>query len=105
MPARCAPRMPRLACLALLSLGLPALAGDWPPGVRETFRNSCVESAAQALGQASAQHYCECTVMRIQRDFSSAEIAALEKAELPQPLIGRLQQVSQQCLQALGGQG
>jgi hypothetical protein len=44
-------------------------------------------------------------VSSIDRDFSASEIAALEKAELSEPLIGRLQQVSQQCLQTLGGQG
>mgnify|MGYP007020568824 CR=1 FL=1 len=36
---------------------------------------------------------------------SASEVAALEQAELPEPLIKRLQQVSQQCLEALGGQG
>jgi hypothetical protein len=42
-------------------------------------------------------------VARIDRDFSAREVAALERAELPEPLIRRLQQVSQQCLQMLGG--
>ncbi|MBD9414666.1 hypothetical protein IB234_08825 [Pseudomonas sp. PDM16] len=94
-----------IALAALLMMGLPALAGEWPPGVRDTFQKSCVNSAGQALGQARAQQYCECTVRRIDRDFSSAELAALEKAELPEPLVKRLQQVSGQCLNELGGQG
>lgn len=93
----------RLTVAALLLLGLPAQATEWPAGVRDTFQRSCVSSAGQPLGKERAQRYCDCTVTRIDRDFSGAEIAALERAELPEPLVVRLQQVSQQCLQALGG--
>lgn len=98
-------RIQRLACAALLLAGSPALAAEWPPGVRETFQRGCENSAGQALGEALARPYCACTVSRIDRDFSSAEVAELERADLPQPLIERLQRVSEQCLQALEGQG
>ncbi|MDG9922654.1 MULTISPECIES: hypothetical protein [unclassified Pseudomonas] len=98
-------RFPRVALATLLLTSMPVLAKDWPPGVRETFQQSCVNSAGQPLGQQRAQQYCDCTVSSIDRDFSASEIATLEKAELPEPLIQRLQQVSQQCLEQLGGQG
>lgn len=98
-------RIQRVALAALLLSGLPVMAGEWPAGVRDTFQKSCVNSAGQALGKERAQVYCECTVTSIDRNFSSAEIAMLERADLPEPLIKRLQQVSQQCLQGLGGQG
>ena len=83
---------------AALLVSLPVFAGEWPAGVRETFRDGCVNSAAQALGEARARTYCDCTLAHIARDFTTAEIAALQKADLPEPLIRRLQQVSQQCL-------
>ncbi|MDD0844141.1 hypothetical protein [Pseudomonas sp. Gutcm_11s] len=98
-------RMQSLVFTVLLLAGLPAVAGEWPAGVRDTFQKGCVNSAGEALGQERAGLYCECTVKRIDRDFTTAELTALEKAELPDPLIKRLQQVSQQCLQTLGGQG
>ena len=98
-------RFQRIALATLLLASLPALAKEWPPGVRDTFRQSCENSAGQPLGKQRAQQYCNCTVASIDRDFSASEIAALEKAELPEPLIKRLQQVSQQCLGQLGGQG
>ncbi|MEO4047801.1 hypothetical protein AAFN46_12015 [Pseudomonas sp. CAU 1711] len=98
-------RIARLVFAALLLTGLPALAAEWPPGVRETFQKGCESSAGQALGAERARLYCACTVTGIDRDFSSAEVAELEKADLPQPLIERLQRLSQQCLQALEGQG
>ena len=93
------------ACAALLLIGLPALAAQWPAGGRETFRNGCEDSAGQALGEERAQRYCACTLTRIDRDFSATEIAALDKAELPEPLVARLQRVSQTCLAELDGQG
>lgn len=95
----------RVAWVALLLSAMSALAAEWPAGVRDTFQQGCVKSAGEALGQERAGLYCKCTVTRIDRDFSTAEVAALEKADLPEPLIKRLQQVSQQCLQTLGGQG
>jgi hypothetical protein len=98
-------RFQRIALATLLLASLPALAKEWPPGVRDTFRQSCENSAGQPLGKQRAQQYCGCTLARIDRDFSSAEIAMLEQATLPEPLIQRLQQVSQQCLGELGGQG
>lgn len=97
--------LPHIVVIASLLAGLPVQAAEWPPGVRDTFHKSCVESAGQPLGQERAQRYCQCTVARIDRDFSASEVAALEQAELPEPLIKRLQQVSQQCLEAFGGQG
>jgi hypothetical protein len=98
-------RFQRIALATLLLASLPALAKDWPPGVRATFQQSCENSAGQPLGKQRAQQYCNCTVARIDRDFTASEIAALEQAELPEPLIRRLQQISQQCLGELGGQG
>jgi len=98
-------RIQRVAFAALLLTSLQIAAGEWPPGVRDTFRKGCANSAGQALGNERAQRYCECTVQRIDRDFSSAEIAQLEKADLPDSLIRRLQQVSQQCLENPGIQG
>lgn len=95
--------MPRIALATLLLTGLPVQAAEWPPGVRDIFHKSCVNSAGQPLGKQRAQVYCDCTLRRIDRDFSAVEIASLEKAELPEPLVQRLQQVSQQCLQTLGG--
>lgn len=97
--------LPCIAVIVLLLGGPSALAAEWPPGVRDSFLNGCVESAGEPLGQERATRYCACTVARIDRDFSASEVAALERAELPEPLIRRLQQVSQQCLQRLGGQG
>jgi hypothetical protein len=97
-------RFQRIALATLLLTSLPALAKDWPPGVRNTFQQGCENSAGQPLGKQRAQQYCNCTVSRIDRDFSASEIAALEKADLPEPLIQRLQRISQQCLEQLGGQ-
>lgn len=96
-------RTPRIALAALLLTSLPTLAAQWPAGVRDTFRQSCEQSAGEALGKQRAPLYCNCTVERIDRDFSSTEIAALEKTQLPEPLIQRLQQISAACLQQLGG--
>lgn len=95
--------LPPTVVIALLFGGLPAQAAEWPPGVRDSFLNGCVESAGKPLGQERARRYCACTVARIDRDFSAGELAALEQAELPEPLIRRLQQVSQQCMQTPGG--
>jgi hypothetical protein len=92
-----------IGLLAWLLAG-PAQAQNWPAGVRETFSKSCENSAGQALGQERAQLYCDCTVTHIDRDFSAADIAALERAELPPPLVERLQQVSRQCLESQGAQ-
>ena len=83
---------------------LSAQAGEWPPEVRHTFRQSCIDSASQALGKQRALLYCDCTVARIGTDFTTAQIAELDKAQLPEPLVKRLQQVSQQCLGSLGAQ-
>ena len=89
--------------LALLGSSL-VQAGDWPPETRNTFRQSCIDSATQALGKQRALLYCGCTVARIGRDFSTADIAELEKTQLSESLIKRLQQVSQQCLGELRAQ-
>ena len=89
--------------LALLG-SLSAQAGEWPPEVRHTFRQSCIDSASEPLGKQRALLYCDCTVARIGSDFSTAQIAELERAQLPEPLVKRLQQVSQQCLGELGAQ-
>ncbi|PYC27523.1 hypothetical protein DMO17_07230 [Aquipseudomonas alcaligenes] len=94
----------RAILLGLLLSCAPVLAKDWPAGVKQTFRDSCVNSAGEPLGKERALLYCDCTVGRIDRDFSLAEMAALEQAELPPTLIERLQQVSQQCLGELGAQ-
>lgn len=99
--------MRRLQRMALCTLLLPcfsALAGDWPPEVKNTFRQSCIDSASKPLGKQRALLYCDCTVQRIARDFSTEEIAELEKPQLPEGLVKRLQQVSQQCLGELGAQ-
>lgn len=97
-------RLERITLAVLLLGSLSVQAGDWPSGVKNTFRQSCIDSASQALGKQRALLYCECTVERIGRDFTTAEIAELEQAQLPEPLIKRLQQVSQQCLGAQGAQ-
>lgn len=91
--------------LLLALLGSPLVhAGDWPAETRNTFRQSCIDSATQALGKQRALLYCDCTVARIGRDFSTADIAELEKTQLSDALVQRLQQVSQQCLGELGAQ-
>lgn len=98
--------MIRRAAFAILPLVvLPALAADWPPGLREVFREGCLRSASEALGGEPALRYCNCTVARIERDFSVEDFSALQQAELPAPLMARLQQVSGQCLGELQGQG
>ena len=66
--------LPRIVVIASLLAGLPVQAAEWPPGVRDTFHKSCVESAGQPLGQERAQRYCQCTVARIDRDFSASEV-------------------------------
>lgn len=91
--------------LALVLFGsVSAQAGDWPLETRNTFRQSCINSATDALAKQQALSYCDCTVERVARDFSTSEIAELDKTKLSAPLIKRLQQVSQQCLAALGAQ-
>lgn len=98
--------MIRRTALAILPLlVLPALAADWPPGMREVFREGCLDSASEALGREPASRYCDCTVARIERDFSAEDFAGLQQAELPAPLLERLQWVSGQCLGELQGQG
>lgn len=97
-------RFQRLALWALLLPCLTAQAGEWPPEVKNTFRQSCIDSASKPLGKQRALLYCDCTVQRIARDFSTAEIAELEKPQLPEGLVKRLQQVSQQCLGEFGAQ-
>ena len=99
--------MARLArfTLALVLFASPlAQAGEWPPETRNTFRQSCIDSATQALGKQRALLYCDCTVERIARDFSTADIAELQQTQLAEPLVMRLQQVSRQCLGELGAQ-
>lgn len=97
-------RFERFTLTVMLLGSLSAQAGEWPPEVKNTFRQSCIDSASKPLGKQRALLYCDCTVQRIARDFSSAEIAELEKPQLPEGLVKRLQQVSQQCLGEFGAQ-
>lgn len=89
--------------VALLA-SLSAMAVQWPPGARQSFQQSCVTSASQALGAERAQQYCDCTVKTIERSFSQQQVTALEGQELPPELIEKLRAVSQQCLDSQGNQ-
>ncbi len=89
--------------VALLAC-LPSMAAQWPPGAKQSFQQSCVSSASEALGGGRAQQYCDCTVTTIERSFSQAQITALEGQDLAPELVSKLREVSQQCLDRLGGQ-
>lgn len=90
--------MSRVCWLALVMLTLPALADEWANGGRKAFRSGCLSSAIDALGEARAQRYCDCTLAYIEAQFSPAERNALAGSNLPDVLIERLQQISATCL-------
>ncbi|WP_296267679.1 hypothetical protein [Pseudomonas sp. UBA6562] len=70
-----------LAFTALGALSLPfaASAGDLPAGKHDAYMSQCEQVATgQGLNAQAAKAHCQCGAQAIQKNFSTAEIEALD---------------------------
>lgn len=69
----------------MLVLPLTAQAG-WPEGVRETYMQECLVTAQATVGAEQAKVHCECAADVIGKEFTEAEIHALNDPQKPAPM-------------------
>ena len=75
--------MRRAICLGVLAGILACGRKPWPEENRRAFVESCLHSAAQAVGDAARHRdaitrYCDCSLQRMEEKFPLAEVDRLE---------------------------
>lgn len=90
-----------LALFTPLILALPASAAEWPAGAKNEFVRSCVASAQSRDSPAQLRAYCECAATRVSREFSEADMQAINSQSPDPALQGRLIEVSSNCTSQL----
>lgn len=72
-------RLQSLLAFAALSLPFAATAGEWPAGKHDAYMSQCEQVATgQGLNAQAAKAHCQCGAQAIQKNFSTAEIEALD---------------------------
>ncbi|CAM3227298.1 hypothetical protein BZK31_10730 [Pseudomonas floridensis] len=90
------------ACAVILApLGAQAAMNE---ATRAEFTQQCIKEAKnQGVDDKTAKAHCECGARQIDKNFTDAEIKALngKNPQPPQELVGKLRDVvAQQCAQA-----
>jgi hypothetical protein len=69
--------------LALQTVALAAVAGEWPQGGGEKFTQECVVSAARQVPQDKAVAYCKCSNSMMQEAFTTQQLVGVTEGRKP----------------------